>query len=155
VTESADSSSRHQIRQLLREHVGARVAVTGCMAESAPEVIGQLSGDIHLVPNARKEALVAELFPNEELPEFKIERFDEHTRAFVKVQDGCNSFCTYCILPYVRGRSRSRQIEEILDEARGLIANGYKEIVVTGINVGDFDGGGRLSDLVRSLDRLP
>jgi threonylcarbamoyladenosine tRNA methylthiotransferase MtaB len=154
VTESADSSSRHQIRQLLREHSGAKIAVTGCMAESAPEIIRELGKEIYLVPNARKEKLVAELFPEKVLPEFKIEQFDDHTRAFVKVQDGCNSFCTYCTIPYVRGRSRSRQMEDILDEVKGLIANGYKEVVVTGINVGDFDGGGRLADLVRAIDRV-
>ncbi len=155
VTESADSSSRHQIRQLLRENAGAKIAVTGCMAESAPEAIRSIGEGIHLVPNGRKEDLVAELFPEEVLPEFKIEAFDGHTRAFVKVQDGCNSFCTYCIIPYVRGRSRSRQVGEVVSEVEGLIANGYKEVVITGINVGDFDGGGRLADLVRAVDRLP
>ena len=154
VTHSADSASRHEIRQLLRDHPGATVAVTGCMAESAPEAIVGLSENIRLVPNGRKEDLVAELFPEEELPEFNIKRFDDHTRAFVKVQDGCNSFCTYCIIPYVRGRSRSRQIGEIVDEVHGLVANGYKEVVITGINVGDFDGGGRLADLVRAVDAI-
>ncbi len=157
VTESADSSSRHQIRQLLRENPGAKFAVTGCMAESAPEAIQALGveGEILLVPNARKEDLVAELFPEEALLEFKIDAFEGHTRAFIKVQDGCNSFCTYCIIPYVRGRSRSRQMGEIVEEVKGLIANGYKEVVITGINVGDFDGGGRLADLVRAIDRIP
>jgi threonylcarbamoyladenosine tRNA methylthiotransferase MtaB len=155
VTESADSSSRHQIRQLLRENPGASIAVTGCMAESAPEAIRALGIGIHLVPNARKEDLMAELFPEEVLPEFKIEAFDGHTRAFVKVQDGCNSYCTYCVIPYVRGRSRSRQMGDVVEEVKGLIANGYKEVVITGINVGDFDGGGRLADLVRTIDAIP
>ena len=155
VTESADSSSRHQIRQLLRDNAGAKIAVTGCMAESAPEAIRALGDQIHLVSNANKEDLVSELFPEETLPEFKIETFEGHKRAFVKVQDGCNSFCTYCILPYVRGRSRSRQIGEVVEEVKGLIANGYKEVVITGINVGDFDGGGRLVDLVRAVDAVP
>lgn len=112
VTEGADSSSRHQIRSLLRQHPKAKVAVTGCMAESAPEVIREMGEQITLVPNAKKEKLLEEIFPHEDLPEFNIQTFDAHTRAFVKVQDGCNSFCTYCIIPYVRGRSRSRQIPE-------------------------------------------
>lgn len=156
VTEGADSSSRHQIRALLREHPNAKVAVTGCMAESAPEVLREMDGRIQIVPNVQKEQLVEHLFPEEEnLPEFNIQAFDAHTRAFVKVQDGCNSFCTYCIIPYVRGRSRSRQIAEIVKEVEGLIANGYKEVVITGINVGDFDGGGRLADLVRAVDSIP
>ncbi|MDE3045736.1 MAG: tRNA (N(6)-L-threonylcarbamoyladenosine(37)-C(2))-methylthiotransferase MtaB [Verrucomicrobiota bacterium] len=155
VTEGADRSSRHEIRHLLKSHPGAKVAVTGCMAESAPEIIRELGGGIQVVPNARKEELVADLLPEEEqLPEFNIQAFDAHTRAFVKVQDGCNSFCTYCIIPYVRGRSRSRQIEEVVKEVEGLVVNGYKEVVITGINVGDFDGGGRLVDLVRSVDRV-
>jgi threonylcarbamoyladenosine tRNA methylthiotransferase MtaB len=155
VTESADRSSRHEIRQLLRDHPGARVVVTGCMAESAPETILSLGQRVEIVPNARKEQLVPEILPEEEhLPEFNIQAFDAHTRAFVKVQDGCNSYCTYCIIPYVRGRSRSRQISEVVAEVRGLVANGYKEVVITGINVGDFDGGGRLADLVRAVDAV-
>jgi threonylcarbamoyladenosine tRNA methylthiotransferase MtaB len=155
VTQSADSSSRHQIRALLRDHPQAKLAVTGCMAESAPDQLLALDPRIQIVPNAQKEALLDHLFPDEEnLPEFQIQAFDAHTRAFVKVQDGCNSFCTYCIIPYVRGRSRSRSISDVLKEVRGLVQNGYKEVVITGINVGDFDGGGRLSDLVRAVDAV-
>jgi threonylcarbamoyladenosine tRNA methylthiotransferase MtaB len=155
VTEGADSSSRHQIRALLRDHPNAKIAVTGCMAESAPDALLKIGPQIQIVPNAQKEKLIDRLFPEEkDLPEFNIKTFDDHTRAFVKVQDGCNSFCTYCIIPYVRGRSRSRQIDEIVKEVEGLIANGYKEVVITGINVGDFDGGGKLADLVRAVDRV-
>jgi threonylcarbamoyladenosine tRNA methylthiotransferase MtaB len=156
VTESADSHSRHEIRTLLRDHPDAQFAVTGCMAESAPDAILSIDERIRIIPNAKKEALIEELFPDyENLPEFAIQQFDSHTRAFVKVQDGCNSFCTYCIIPYVRGRSRSRQITEVVAEVEGLVANGYKEVVITGINVGDFDGGGRLADLVRAVDAVP
>lgn len=155
VTESADRSSHRQIRALLRKHPNARVAVTGCMAESASDSLRALDGRIEIVPNAQKEKLIAQIFPDEKnLPEFNIHTFDAHTRAFVKVQDGCNSYCTYCIIPYVRGRSRSRKVSEIVEEVEGLIANGYKEVVITGINVGDFDGGGRLADLVRAVDRI-
>lgn len=155
VTEGADSSSRHQIRALLRDHPDAKIAVTGCMAESSPEPLLQLDSRIQIVPNAQKEQLIHQIFPEEEeLPEFNIQTFDAHTRAFVKVQDGCNSYCTYCIIPYVRGRSRSRPISEIVKEVEGLVANGYKEVVITGINVGDFDGGGKLADLVRTVDAI-
>jgi threonylcarbamoyladenosine tRNA methylthiotransferase MtaB len=91
-----------------------------------------------------------------ELPEFSITQFAAHTRAFVKVQDGCNSFCSYCIIPYVRGRSRSRPIEEILREIEELVKNGYKEIVLTGINIGDFeDKGVQLAGLVKLVDQMP
>lgn len=154
VTEGADSSSRHQIRSLLKSHPNAKLAVTGCMAESAPDVIRGIDSRIQVVPNAEKERLLEWVFPEESLPEFNIQAFDGHTRAFVKVQDGCDSFCTYCIIPYVRGRSRSRQIAEILSEVEGLVKNGYKEVVITGINVGDFNGGGRLADLVRAVDQV-
>lgn len=156
VTAGADSSSRHAVRSFLREHPKAKLVVTGCMAESAPEAIRQMDERIQIVPNGQKEKLIDHVFPEEEnLPEFNIQAFDAHTRAFVKVQDGCNSFCTYCIIPYVRGRSRSRPISDIVREVEGLVANGYKEVVITGINVGDFDGGGRLADLVRTVDRIP
>ncbi|MBI3508999.1 MAG: tRNA (N(6)-L-threonylcarbamoyladenosine(37)-C(2))-methylthiotransferase MtaB [Chlamydiia bacterium] len=155
VTESADSSSRHQIRALVHHHPKARIAVTGCMAESAPDAIRSIDERIEIIPNGQKEKLLDHLFPDEEnLPEFNIRNFDAHTRAFVKVQDGCSSFCTYCIIPYVRGRSRSRPIADIVAEVQGLVANGYKEVVLTGINIGDFDGGGRLADLVRAVDQV-
>lgn len=156
VTESADSASRHEIRSLLKANPSAKIAVTGCMAESAPDKILAIDPRIQVIPNHQKEDLLQQVFPEEsEFPEFKIEAFDGHTRAFVKVQDGCNSFCTYCIIPYVRGRSRSRQMTEIVSEVEGLIAKGFKEVVITGINVGDFDGGGRLADLVRAVDKIP
>lgn len=162
VTESADSSSRHAIRQLSRENPEAKVLVTGCFAERQPDVVARIEGVTHVVPNNDKENLLARIFPGEELPEFSIKHFDAHTRAFVKVQDGCNSFCTYCIIPYVRGRSKSRTVPQIVQEVESLIANGYQEVVITGINVGDFDGGVaegeppiRLSDLIRIVDQIP
>ncbi len=162
VTESADSSSRHQIRQLTKHNPSAKVVVTGCFAEHQPEVVKALPGVTTVVSNAQKENLLSLILPEEEIPEFNIRRFDAHTRAFIKVQDGCNSYCTYCIIPYVRGRSRSRTLEEIVTEAELLVANGYKEIVITGINVGDFDGNPnegepprRLAELVNAIDAIP
>ncbi len=81
------------------------------------------------------------------------------TRAFVKIQDGCNSFCSYCIIPYVRGRSKSRTLQEIEKEVRGLVQNGIREVVLTGINIGDFDGqdetgSTRLCHAVELLDQI-
>lgn len=156
VTEGADSSSRHQIRQLHREHPGAQLVVTGCLAERIPAEIGAIEGVTHVVPNLEKENLLNRIFPQEDLPEFKIDQFAAHTRAFVKVQDGCNSYCTYCIIPYVRGKSRSRQMPEIIAEIEGLVKNGYKEVVLTGINIGDFvtEKGERLADLIRIVDGI-
>lgn len=162
VTESADSHSRSAIRQLARENPESKLVVTGCFAERQPETVSLIGGVTHVVPNRDKEKLLEVLFPEQELPEFSIKNFEAHTRAFVKVQDGCNSFCTYCIIPYVRGRSRSRSIPEILREVESLVQNGFKEVVLTGINIGDFDGNAqegesqkRLVDLVRAVDKVP
>lgn len=156
VTESADSHSRHQIRQLARRNPGTQLVVTGCLADRLPQEMGAIEGVSHVVPNQSKEKLLQVLLPEEELPEFKIDQFAGHTRAFVKVQDGCNSFCTYCIIPYVRGRSRSRPLEEVVREVEGLVAAGYKEVVLTGINIGDYEGtkGERLVDLVQAVDAI-
>ncbi len=152
VTASADSTSRHEIRKLKRENQSAEVVVTGCLTENGLLALPEIS---RIIPNKQKEDLVAELFPDQEIPEFAIKQFEGHTRAFVKVQDGCNSFCTYCIIPYVRGRSRSRTIAEVVLEVEGLVQNGYKEVVITGINVGDFeDEGKKLSHLISAVDRV-
>lgn len=161
VTESADLQSRYEIRQLARRHPNTKLVVTGCAAENKPDELKIIGGVTRVVSNKNKEQLVAELFPEETTPEFQIKNFDSHTRAFVKVQDGCNSFCSYCIIPYVRGRSRSRAIAEIIGEVEELVANGYQEVVLTGINIGDFDGNkpegekaDTLADLVRAVDNV-
>lgn len=160
VTESADLQSRYEVRQLAKKHPGAKLLITGCAAEKAPEDIKNIPGVTDVISNKDKEFLIASAFPGVAIPEFAIEQFDCHTRAFVKVQDGCNSFCTYCVIPYVRGRSRSRTIAEVRREVEGLVANGYKEVVLTGINIGDFDGNKQdapkdtLADLVREIDAV-
>lgn len=157
VTESADRHSRTEIRRLAKQNPGSRLIVTGCLAERMPEQIEAIEGVTDLVSNKEKEQLIAKAFPGEDAPEFSIKHFDAHTRAFVKVQDGCNSYCTYCIIPYVRGRSRSRTTDDVVREVEGLVANGYKEVVLTGINIGDFDGAKEdcLADLVRVVDKVP
>lgn len=162
VTESADNQSRYEIRQLAKENPGAKLVITGCAADRQPDAVKNISGVTHVVRNHDKDQLIASVFPDEQVPEFSIKNFDAHTRAFVKVQDGCNSFCTYCIIPYVRGRSRSRTVEEVVREVEGLVANGFKEVVLTGINIGDFDGNkpegqapDPLADLVRAVDKVP
>ncbi len=152
VTAAADSSSQRSVRQLVRQNTGAQVVVTGCLAQRRPDLIKKIGGVSHVVPNKEKERLLEVIFPGEQLPEFSIKNFEAHTRAFVKVQDGCNSFCTYCIIPYVRGRSRSRRIVDVIKEVEGLVASGYKEVVITGINVGDFEEG--LAPLMRAVDQV-
>jgi len=158
VTESADSHSRHAIRQLAKENPHSQLLVTGCFADRQPDFVASLAGVTAVIPNKDKENLLKRVFPDETLPEFTIDHFQAHTRAFVKIQDGCNSFCTYCIIPYVRGRSKSRTASEVVAEVQSLIKNGYREVVLTGINIGDFDGGNepcRLSDLIRTVDQIP
>lgn len=161
VTESADTSSRSSIRQLIRQNPNSKIVVTGCAAEKDPASFLKIEGVSHVVSNKEKENLLPIVFPEESWPEFAIRHFEAHTRAFVKVQDGCNSFCTYCIIPYVRGRSRSRRLTDIVEEVKSLVSNGFREIVLTGINIGDFDGAPkegeapvRLAELVRVVDGI-
>jgi threonylcarbamoyladenosine tRNA methylthiotransferase MtaB len=156
VTEHAESSSRHAIRSLMAKHKGAKVVVTGCLAERVPTLAREIPGIEAVIGNSSKESLVDTLFPENSVGPFSISRFDGHTRAFVKVQDGCNSFCSYCIVPYLRGRSRSRDPKAILDEILTLIDSGYKEVVLTGVNLGDFElPGYSLAKLVRDIDQIP
>lgn len=151
VTKTADRSSMAQIRQLARANPGTRLVVTGCLADKLPA----MPEVQHVVLNAQKENLLEQVFPDQDLPEFQIAYGLDRTRAFVKIQDGCNSFCTYCLIPYVRGRSRSRPIQEVLAEIRQLIDQGCQEVVLTGINIGDFEWEGkRLADLVRLVDQM-
>ena len=161
VTDSADQSSRQQIKQLAKKNPDSKIYVTGCLAERDPKSLKSLPQVQEVVSNLKKEELLQVIFEGQEVPEFKIEQFEAHTRAFVKIQDGCNSFCSYCIIPYVRGRSRSKKVEDIIREVKGLIHNGFKEIVLTGVNIGDFDGGAekgenpiRLAELVQMIDSL-
>lgn len=153
VTESADKRSLYQIRKLAREHNPERMVITGCLAERSKKELEALPEVTDVIPNHNKEDLLPTVFPETEWPEFKIERFEAHTRAFVKVQDGCNSYCSYCVIPFVRGRSRSKKMFDILREVEGLVENGYKEVVLTGINIGDF-GPESLGDLVRQVDKV-
>lgn len=161
VTENAHTSSKQAIRQLSKKNPGAEIVVTGCASQKTPEAFEKMPGVLKVIPNAEKEQLLNVAFPEKEWPEFAITQFEAHTRAFVKVQDGCNSYCTYCIIPYVRGRSRSRRVEEIVKEVEGLVENGFLEIVLTGINIGDFDGAPnegetpvRLAELVKVIDGI-
>lgn len=157
VTARADADSIRQIRRLAKANPKARMVVTGCYAQAARDEIESMEEVDQVVSNLSKESLIEEIFPKEDVPEFAINAFPGYSRAFVKVQDGCNSFCSYCIIPYVRGRSRSRALPGIVSEVKDLIESGYKEVVLTGINIGDFDGGNKketLSSLLCALNEL-
>jgi threonylcarbamoyladenosine tRNA methylthiotransferase MtaB len=164
VTGEADSKAWQVIRQLAKRNPGTKTVVFGCYAAREPGLLEKLPGVLAVVPDARELPDVMQRFGIHDWPT-GISRFDGHRRAFVKVQDGCILNCTYCIIPQVRPGLRSRSPAEIIDEVRRLIANGYREIILTGIHLGHFGvettrgrsgrAPYRLWHLIRDLDRLP
>jgi threonylcarbamoyladenosine tRNA methylthiotransferase MtaB len=140
VTQQATASSRKLIRDLHRANPDAKITVTGCYAQLSPSELTLLPGVVSVIDNAGKDTLVEqltgkkpELFDHEPIArEARINR----TRAFVKVQDGCENACTFCITTVARGAGRSRQLADVLDEIRYLIAAGYQEAVLTGVHLG-------------------
>ena len=150
VTHVAERKARTLIRHLLNTYPEAKIIVTGCYAERSPDELEKL-GDIRVIGNRNKDKIL-DLFSinsNVQLPDAGKER---RIRAFVKIQDGCDDFCSYCIVPYVRGPVRSRSFEEIIKEIEQLVEFVYPEIVLTGIHIGKFESDGkRLPDLVRTI----
>jgi len=149
------SRTERKIRKLLsyiKSNFSSQIIFCGCLVEG--NKAANFSGVDMFLGNQDKYSIVNILGLDGKCRE-EISFFKGHTRAFVKIQDGCNNFCSYCIIPYLRGRSRSRPREDILKEARNLENNGYKEIVLTGICLGDygkdFSNSYRLSDLVSDL----
>jgi threonylcarbamoyladenosine tRNA methylthiotransferase MtaB len=157
VTASAVATSRHEIRAAARKYPKAKIVVTGCFAEQDALAVESLEGVTAVVPNKDKERLVQKIIDLSEPIDFCVHRFDEQTRAFLKIQDGCDCFCSYCIVPFLRGRSRSRNKDEIMTEARRLVDSGHSEIVIVGVNIGDFKNGSsyRLSHLLYDLSTIP
>jgi threonylcarbamoyladenosine tRNA methylthiotransferase MtaB len=129
VTAKADRQCREILRKIKRENPYASIIAAGCYAELNAKDIKAIDDSIELLGNNEKLKFSADS---------GISFFKGHTRAFIKVQDGCNNFCSYCKVPIVRGRSRSRDPEEVFKEAKALIDSGYKELVLTGICLGDF-----------------
>lgn len=173
VTNTGDRKSRQMIRRAIRRNPEAIVAVTGCYAQTAPNDILDIPGVDIVIGTQDRETLIplVEQFQRERQPinavrnimktrqfeELDVPEFSGRTRAFLKIQEGCNNFCTFCIIPWTRGLSRSRAPESVLKQARQLVAAGYKEIVLTGIHTGgygdDLEDYG-LADLLRDLDRI-
>ncbi len=173
VTAKAGSQSRQAIRRTLRRNPRARLVITGCYAQLAASEIDameELAGrSFCIVGNADKHDLIETAAsadgnhillrdPQDEAVEISplpLHRFKGRTRAYLRIQDGCNAFCSYCIVPYTRGRSRSLSIEEVLRQADILSRQGYREIVVTGIHVGNYGADLALkSDIADIMDRL-
>ncbi len=153
VTHIAARKSRKLIRSLHRINPKARLVVTGCYAEMSPQEIECLEGVDLVVGNKDKEHIVELIGSGGRQPATSFQLPVFRTRAFVKIQDGCNNHCAYCIVRLARGRERSRPVEEILAEIKARVATGYKEIVLTGVNIGAYgkDFGSSLGQLIEEI----
>ena len=170
VTEVADKKCRQAIHRLVKNHPGAFVVVTGCYAQLKPEQVASIEG-VDVVLGAEQKGELMNYLGNLQKHDkgeahtsaFKdIRSFapscsrGDRTRYFLKVQDGCDYFCSYCTIPFARGRSRNGKIEDIVAQARQAAAEGGKEIVIAGVNIGDFgkSTGETFFDLVKELDKV-
>lgn len=174
VTNMADRKSRQMLHKAKRNNPDSIVVAAGCYVQtSEKEVLNDLSVDI-VIGNDRKHDLVRLLEEysldsvndtvddindgKHDFEELFIDQTKEHTRAFIKVQDGCNQFCSYCIIPYARGRVRSRRFENVIAEVERLAANGFKEVVLTGIHLSsygvDFEEATGLLELIQAVNAV-
>lgn len=168
VTAEATKEALRKIRKIKRENPRSLVVITGCAAQVDTDKFSEETGADLVVANSHKgdlEKLIRERLQNKQQNRvFKNNIFKKtdlepgggvekgHTRSFLKIQDGCNSFCTFCIIPFARGKSRSVPIAELVRRARELSAQGYRELVLTGVHIGDYqDGERKLEDLVEAL----
>ena len=168
VTNMADRKSRQMLHRARKMNPDAIVVACGCYVQAKPEdlddcidiVVGNNKKkdivDILKAYEAEKEGVKKEILDinhTSEYEELHLSKTAEHTRAYLKVQDGCNQFCTYCIIPYARGRVRSRRMEQVVEEVHELAAHGYKEVVLTGIHLSSYgvDTGEDLLSLIRSV----
>ncbi|MCB9063391.1 MAG: tRNA (N(6)-L-threonylcarbamoyladenosine(37)-C(2))-methylthiotransferase MtaB [Halobacteriovoraceae bacterium] len=163
VTDGADSSCRNLIRKAHHSSPEGKIVVVGCYAQMEPEKIRNMQGVDLVLGNSEKFKIFDYL--NEEQEEMvKVDSTNEfwgasttladsHTRAFLKIQDGCNYICSFCIIPQARGRSRTISIEDAVNQAANIVKDGFKEIVLTGVNIGEFErsSGERLSDLLKKV----
>ena len=170
VTDMADKKCRQIIHRLVKENPGAFVVVTGCYAQLKPEQVASIEG-VDLVLGAEQKGDLVNYLGSLQKHEHgeiftsatnNIRSFSpscsrgDRTRYFLKVQDGCDYFCSYCTIPFARGRSRNGKIADLVEQARQVAAEGGKEIVLTGVNIGDFGKttGETFFDLVKSLDAV-
>ncbi|RXT14816.1 tRNA (N(6)-L-threonylcarbamoyladenosine(37)-C(2))-methylthiotransferase MtaB [Ammoniphilus sp. CFH 90114] len=173
VTNTGDKKSRQVIRRAVRRNPEAIVVVTGCYAQTSPAEVANIPGvDIVLGTQGREQLLslieeyrshrepinaVKNIMKTRQFEELEVPDFTDRTRASLKIQEGCNNFCTFCIIPWARGLMRSRDPENVLEQARKLVAGGYKEIVLTGIHTGGYGEDlehYNLAKLLRDLDQV-
>ncbi|NMM51529.1 tRNA (N(6)-L-threonylcarbamoyladenosine(37)-C(2))-methylthiotransferase MtaB [Paenibacillus aquistagni] len=173
VTNTGDKKSRQIIRRAVRRNPDAIIAVTGCYAQTSPAEILDIPGVDLVIGNQDREKLldyvkeiqekrepinaVRNIMKTRAFEELDVPDFADRTRAFLKIQEGCNNFCTFCIIPWSRGLSRSRESDSVLKQARQLVAAGYKEIVLTGIHTGGYGDDLEnydLTNLLWDLDKI-
>ncbi|MDF2632024.1 MAG: tRNA ((6)-L-threonylcarbamoyladenosine(37)-C(2))-methylthiotransferase MtaB, partial [Caproiciproducens sp.] len=168
VTAMSDHKVRQTLHRARRKNPTAVVVLTGCMPQAFPEAAEGLHDADIVLGNSNRSSLlpdilkylssrqrIVDIVPHEKAAGFEsmnVNNFFERTRAFIKIEDGCNRFCSYCIIPYARGRVRSKPIEELKNEIKEIAANGYREIVLTGINLSAYgqDIGLHLCDAVEA-----
>ena len=168
VTRQSDQKSRNSISHAARKNSSGVVVVTGCMANNHKEQLEASEKVTYVVDNAHKSRIVPLIdayFKGEVMhPDsfqgdvFGFETVDQslHTRTAIKVQDGCDNFCTYCIVPSVRGRAVSRPLDQILDNVRKVVDNGFREVVITGVNIGRYDlGSNNIESVIEKILDLP
>ena len=178
VTSIGDRKSRQMVRRIRRAHPEAVIVVAGCYAQLAPEVFEKM-GDVDVIVGLQNRTHIVDYVEqamhrtdkkplNETVDIMKVDRFENmevdvegevRTRAFVKVQEGCDNYCTFCIIPYARGKLKSRRQEDAVREIRRLVSEGYREVVLTGIHLGnygkDLHDGTSLATLVAELVKIP
>ena len=170
VTENGDADTRRLVNKIVRQNPSARIALIGCQAQVQKAKLAELPNVRWVIGNAKKFNL-AEIFRETEhatipqiitptipreiftVPIAGIDR--SHTRANIKIQDGCDFFCTFCEIPYARGRARSREFDDIFHEVRALVDAGHKEIVLTGINIGTYQASDKsIADVLEILEQV-
>lgn len=176
VTNVADKKSRQMLHRARAKNPSALVVAAGCYVQAAAKELEKDAAVDIIIGNNRKKELISileehfrkkegageayllDIGEEKEYEELHISRISQHTRAFVKVQDGCNQFCSYCIIPYTRGRIRSRKREQVLEEIRKLADSGYREVVLTGIHLSSYgverSGQPELLDLIRQIHKV-
>ena len=174
VTNMSDRKSRHSIRRVKEKNHNAIIIATGCYAQNSKKELEAMSEIDIILGNEEKKnivgyvekyieeknkiVLVNDISNSKEFEDMGAISYTEKTRAVIKVQDGCNQFCTYCIIPYARGRIRSRKIESVIEEVKKIAEKGIKEVVITGIHIAsygkDFDNNIGLIDLLEEINKI-
>ena len=166
VTDKADSTCRNLIRKAHRSSPSGKIVVAGCYAQMEPEQIANMQG-VDLVLGTHEKYKVFDYLEEDEQEKIRVDKtnefwgahtsaVDQHTRAFLKIQDGCNYICSFCIIPFARGRSRTISVADAVISAENILDQGHQEIILTGVNIGEYEStsGEKLTDLLKELVAL-